>query len=268
MVPSGDGAREPSSEVVSLFAFVDDFHQALENIRPPLSADQLEQIDDLVFYKLLRMRVDSLKLTLDKSSLRHACVQLLARLTSQSSAARTISLVRTLCILNAGARLPIGQFAVSVWRVVAQPAEEKCDGLGGIVMKACVDSLSRSHAAEWVGAEGMKVLMDYVIAVLQGNGIPPPVSPEGEVEVIKRAKEDTPHRSRCGLRLAIDAASYTLDIFNLEGPREAGEFEGLEAWRMKLHRQVSICPFTLSGAFISCLSNVSSAGGLPEKFGE
>lgn len=237
-----DEDGELPCQLESVFTLADEIHQGLSNVQPCLSIYQLEQVYDVLFHRLLPDRFKTL--VLPESSLQHGWRQLLARLDQHHHPVAWASfMTRVLYLLNTQKGQDSGQFFLHVWHLVALPAEEKQEGLGRAILRACIDSVAGGGAVvladgelEQLASEGLKSLMICVIATLRRNGNPPAVSvAENGVFAI----------SVCGLRLMFDVASYILaTLLRAGGITWAGgktrtALEGLlETWRWDFHVEV------------------------------
>lgn len=251
-------------ELEAVFSLANEIHQGLSNVQPCLSTDQLEQVYDVLFHRLLPDRLKTL--ALPDSSLQHAWSQLLARLDQHQHPASWASfMTRVLCFLSTNKGQDIGQFFMNAWHLVAQPAEEKHEGLGRAILRACIDSIDSIAGGEAVeladgelgklASEDLKSLMGCVIASLRRNGNPPAASPPSSART-GRANAGEPENavlavSVCGIRLMFDVASYILAAlpwgeFRTGGSKwtsQGGEtrraLEGaLETWRWDFHVEV------------------------------
>lgn len=263
MFPSSDTSSARSTRTVvssdtlrTVFELADEIHQGLANVRPSLSGDQLEQINDVLFQRLVQRCIGDFMV--NESSLRDAFGHLLARLDTQPSAPWTSFVVRTLYVLNSGAGLDSGLFILNIWRIVGLPAEEKYDGLGCVILRACIDSssvaigrLSEVGAESWLLTwNDLKVVMDSAIVTLRRRGNPPPSSQPTTSSVRLGGKVETSvlALSPCGLRLVLDVASHILGKLQLltgelsaedgQKPRKSDLNERFEAWRWDLHLEV------------------------------
>lgn len=238
----------------SVFALVDEIHQGLSNVQPCLSTDQLEQVYDVLFHRMLPDRFQTL--ALPDSSLQLAWSQLLARLDQHQHPLSWASfMTRVLYLLNTNKGQEGGQFFVHVWHLVALPAEEIQEGLGRGILRACIDSIAGREAVlpggelGQLASQDLKSLMLYVIATLRQNGNAPAISPPNSTRVggAGEAESGVLAISVCGLRLMFDVASYILATLRRAGgstwASQGGEtrraLEGaLETWRWDFHVEV------------------------------
>lgn len=260
-------------ELESVFALVDEIHRGLSNVQPCLSIDQLEQTYGVLFRRLLPDRFQTL--ALPDSSLQHAWRQLLARVDQHQHPASWASFTtRILCLLATNKGQDRGQFLLHVWQLVAQPAEEKQEGLGRTILRACIDSFAGGGAGELadgehagqLAAEDLKSLMGCIIATLRRNGNPAAVLPPSNARILVGGASCGGAESRvlafsvCGLRLMFDVASYTLETLPRgelrtggskgAAPQGGGTGRALEGtlgtWRWDFHVEVSLHNFMCS----------------------
>lgn len=138
------------------------------------------------------------------------------------------------------------ELVMHMWRIVAHPAEEKYDnGLGRKLMRqAAVAGGTAEHGARTLA------LMTLVVDTLRRNGCPPePDSWRSSGSSVARGgteKKEPLVPSPCGLRLALNVASHTLETFlhvgEGEGRRVPPEVsaEVFEAWRRDVHLEVCL----------------------------
>lgn len=271
-MPAHDEDGALSWELESVFALVDEIHRGLSNVQPCLSIDQLEQTHDLLFRRLLPDRLQTL--ALPDSSLQHSWRQLLARVDQHQHPSSWASfMTRVLCLLTTNKGQDSGQFFLHVWQLVAQPAEEKQEGLGRAILRACIDSIAGGGARELADgepagqlvSEDLRSLMGCVIATLRRNGNPAAVSPPSNTRILVEGDNGAGAESGvlfsvCGLRLMCDAASYTLATLPCGELRTGGSkwaatqgggtgkaLEGaLETWRWHFHVEASLHNFMCS----------------------
>lgn len=269
MIPFEDGPRlsgEKSSPMESVFALADEVYEGLGRVRPRLSLDQLEQVGDILLHRLLQHRVSDVGWALNDNLLQDACRELLTRMDANPPSAWTRFVVRTLCLLNAKAGLDRGRLVVHVWRIVAQPAEEKYCGVGAVILRACVDSVATAKA---LTLNDLKVLMDYVTASLRRDGdLPVAATPVSTIAVGAEANTEVLAPSPAGLRLACEVASHTLAMLERGVLQEKGNTQSLECgdigdpsmvWRWHLHVEVRImCLMNPSITKRSSLSDVTA----------
>lgn len=258
-MPALDEEGELPCELESVFALADEIHQGLSNVQPCLSTDQLEQVYDVLFHRMLPDRFKTL--TLPDSSLQHAWSQLLARLDQHQDPVSWASfMTRVLYLLNTNKGQDSGQFFLHVWHLVALPAEEKQEGLGRAILRACIDSIAGGEAVVpadgelgQLASEDLKSLMFCVIATLRRNGNAPAVSPPSSTRIVGagEAENGILPTSVCGLRLMFDVASYILatllgaggSTWASQGVETRRALEGaLENWRWDFHVEVCMIP--------------------------
>lgn len=238
-----DGARGQVPDTFgTVFALTDEIHRGLVNVRPTLSAEQLEQINTVLLHagRLLGKRINGLAPTLDSSSLQDACSELLTRQDSHPSPAWTNFVVRAMYLLGENAGLGSGPFTAFVWNIVAQSVEENYNGVGRTILLACIDSVA---AAEVPTSDGLKVLMDCVITTLRRSRTSPSVSQPNLLGVDGDAEARAVLPSQHRLRLVFDVASQILEVLRREAlrkPQEGGVGNVLEAWRWDLHLEVGV----------------------------
>lgn len=249
-----DQDGELPCEVESVFALVDEIHQGFCNVQPCLSTDQLEQVYDVLFHRMVPDRLKSL--SLPDSSLEYAWSQLLARLDKRQHPVSWANfMTRILYLLNTNKGQDSGQFFLHILHLVALPAEEIQEGLGRAILRACIDSVAGREAVlpggelRQLASEDLKSLMYCVIATLRRNGNAPAVSSPSSTRTggAGKAENGILAISVCGLRLMFDVASYILatllraggSTWASQGGGTRRALEGaLETWRWDFHVEV------------------------------
>lgn len=224
----------------SLLKIADELYHGLEQVKPALSAAQYEQINTFLLREggfvdqVLHSNSADMVQTLD---LEESCQQLSGRLGADVAVppSWTSFVVRAMSSLHAKAGLDSMRFVTHLWHHVALTVEEKNDGLGRVVLRGGIESLSSRQDSQ------LLVLMDFVIANLCSSGNPSAVA---ELSLDRENDIFTP--SRAGLALAIEAAAVALRLLQNEATEtgqntqitQAGSNQG--AWRWNLHVEVSI----------------------------
>lgn len=209
-----------------------DVHQGLEDVRPGLSTEQLEQINDFLLRKnglihhLLRSRV-GVQLMPTSSSLEDSCRHLLSRLLADVMlpASWASFMVRALSLVYAETGTGGGQFVKHLWNIVALKAEERSEGLGRVVLRASIESLMLVGEGAQVSLqpETLKDLMDLVVASLRSSGRNFTSSdPRLVMRIGAGAEAGVFGPSSAEILLGIDAAAIILDMFQ-QGKGAAGQ---------------------------------------------
>ena len=245
----------------SVFGLADDVYGGLASVRPKLSQHQLEQVNAILVHSLYTAgSLSGIAPAVNDSFLRNACTELWARIAQDSGVrAPWVGLVvRILSALCLKAGLDRVLFLIHIWRIIAQPSEELCSGMGRAIMQTSLESTfgkDVTQAGESLGplAGGdLKLLMDWVFYTLQKDGhVPSPSTSEVnlsiqaqvacELEILIVEEEDTTILpSQSGMLLAIDLGSQILFMVETLDATHCGPdfLEILEAWRWCIHQEV------------------------------
>lgn len=232
----------------SLLKIADDLHDGLRQVKPSLTIQQHEQINDLLLsedgflLQALHLSVD-----MSESKLDDSCRQLSGRLTMDvaSPASWAGFVVQALSRLLAKGEYDKVQFIYHIWHV-ALAAEETHDGVGKAVLRRCISSLaygedSPREAGLKLPGSVLLVLMDFAVTRLRSNGNPPTAADldlDGENVVLPP--------SRAGFALAIEAAAVTMSMIQHEERRTRHSIQRTQAgadhrdWRWDLHAEVRV----------------------------
>lgn len=232
----------------SLLKIADNLHSGLRQVKPSLTIQQHEQINDLL------LREDGFLLqalhysaNISETKLDDICRQLSGRLTLDVAAPASWAgfVVQALSRLLAKGEYDKVQFITHLWHV-ALAAEETHDGVGKAVLRRCISSLA--HHEDSPREAGLKlpgsvllVLMDFAVTSLRSNGNPPSVA---DLDLDEKSAARPP--SRAGFALAIEAAAVTMSLIQHEERRIRHSIQRLQAgadyrdWRWDLHAEVRI----------------------------
>ncbi|CAN0189551.1 unnamed protein product, partial [Ectocarpus sp. 13 AM-2016] len=176
-----------------------------------------ETTNSTLFRKLLRKYFSDEARSLRSSDMIHrACGELwskLAEMECRPPDGWASIVVTSLFLVTAKDRRE--ELVMHMWRIVAHPAEEKYDnGLGRKLMRQAAVAGGTAEP----GQRGLDVaLMSLVVETLRRNGCPPePDSLRSCGSSVARGgtqeeNEESLVPSPCGLRLALDVASHTLE---------------------------------------------------------
>lgn len=169
------------------------------------------------------------------------------------------------------------ELMVQIWRLVAHPAEERYSGLGRFIMRRAAAAAAAAEEEEkYPRSRSRLALMSFAVATLRGGGHPPPPPPPtpsaqqqpsssrsrgGDGGEEAGGEGLLPPPSHCGLRLALDVASHSLEACLQEqedkgeaaAPAASNEGEisatALEAWRWNIHQEVCVLQYTCCCSF-------------------